>query len=151
MVRKVDFNTVLVPIDFSEHSRVALEQAFALVEGESPVIILLHVLDPAFAEFAELHGLAQRDDIMQRMRQEAQNLLQEYVAARPDDVEIDTIISEGPPFLEILQKADDFAVDAIVMGKVGRRGKFEKLLFGSTAEKVIRGSDKPVLVLASGD
>ena len=61
------------------------------------------------------------------------------------------IICEGRPFMEILQKADDFAVDAIVMSKVGRRGKVEELLFGSTAEKVLRGSTKPVLVLPSCD
>jgi nucleotide-binding universal stress UspA family protein len=85
------------------------------------------------------------------MRKRAEAQLQEYVNASPDEIEVDSIISEGLPFLEILQKADDFAVDAIVMSRIGRRGKVEDLLFGSTAEKVLRGSSKPVLVLPPSD
>ena len=40
-----------------------------------------------------------------------------------------------------------YTVDAIVMGKVGARGTLETLLFGSTAERVLRGSRCPVVVL----
>jgi nucleotide-binding universal stress UspA family protein len=68
-------------------------------------------------------------------------------ASTPAEIAVDTLISEGLPFLEILRKADDFAVDAIVLGKIGTRGPVEKLLFGSTAEKVLRGSRRPVIVL----
>jgi nucleotide-binding universal stress UspA family protein len=94
--------------------------------------------------------LGARDDIAQQMRERATAQLREFVAACPDGIEVDPIVSEGTPFLEILQKADDFAVDAIVMSKIGRRGQVEDLLFGSTAEKVLRGSSKPVLVLPVG-
>ncbi len=151
MIRKVDFNSVLVPIDFSENSKIAYAQAIGLVSGENPVLILLHVIDSSLAEFAESHGLASHDDIVARMRSRADTELQEYVNVCPDGIEVDSLVSEGRPFMEILKKADDFAVDAIVMSKIGRRGKVEELLFGSTAEKVLRGSTKPVLVLPSTD
>ncbi|MEO8496467.1 MAG: universal stress protein [Planctomycetota bacterium] len=49
------------------------------------------------------------------------------------------------------RRTSDVAVDAIVMSKIGRRGKVEELLFGSTAEKVLRGSNKPVLILPTSD
>jgi glycine betaine transporter len=151
MIRKIDFNTVLVPVDFSENSRAAFAQAIGLVSGENPVVILLHVIDSSLPEFAESHDLGSRKDIAQRMRERAGTQLQQYVDSCPEEIEVDSIVSEGRPFLEILQKADDFAVDAIVMSKIGRRGKVEELLFGSTAEKVLRGCTKPVLVLpASG-
>lgn len=151
MVRKVDFNTLLVPVDFSDNSRRALEQAIGLVSGDNPVVILLHVIDPSLPEFAEVHGLGSSKEVAHRMRERAETELEEYSNACPDEIEVDSLVSEGRPFLEILQKADDFAVDAIVMSKVGRRGKVEELLFGSTAEKVLRGSTKPVLVLPTGD
>ena len=151
MTRNVDFNTLLVPVDFSDNSRAAFEQAVGLVSGDNPVLILLHVVDSMLTEFAESHDLGSRDDITQRMRDRAATQLDEYAAACPDTIEVDSIVSEGRPFLEILQKADDFAVDAIVMSKIGRRGKVEELLFGSTAEKVLRGSTKPVLVLPASD
>ncbi len=149
MIRKADFNTLLVPVDFSDNSKVAFTQAIGLIYGDNPVIVLLHVIDSSLPEFAEAHDLGTRDDVSHRMRERAELLLEEYTSACPDGIEIDPIVCEGRPFMEILQKADDFAVDAIVMSKVGRRGKVEELLFGSTAEKVLRGSTKPVLVLPS--
>lgn len=151
MVHKVDFNSLLVPVDFSENSKAAFAQAIGLVSGDSPVIILLHVVDSALPEFAEAHDLGSHTEVAHRMRERAQTKMQEYVDACPDEIEVDPIISEGRPFLEVLQKADDFAVDAIVMSKIGHRGKVEELLFGSTAEKVLRGSKKPVLVLPAID
>lgn len=151
MIQKVDFNTLLVPVDFSDNSQAAFAQAVGLVSGDNPVLILLHVIDTSLSEFAEAHGLGSREEIVQRMRERAETLLQEYVDACPDELEVDPIISEGLPFLEILQKSDDFAVDAIVMSKIGNRGKVEELLFGSTAEKVLRGSTRPVLVLPRQD
>ncbi|MBI2478748.1 MAG: universal stress protein [Planctomycetia bacterium] len=151
MIRNIDFNTLLVPIDFSDNSKAAFAQAMGLVSGENPVIILLHVIDSSLPEFAEAHDLGTREQIVHRMRERAERLLKDYTDACPDEIEVDPIICEGRPFMEILQKADDFAVDAIVMSKIGRRGKVEELLFGSTAEKVLRGSDKPVLVLPACD
>ncbi len=147
MTDKVEFNTLLVPVDFSDNSQAAFTQAVGLVSGDNPVVILLHVIDSSLPEFVEKLGLGAREEIVQRIRERAETLLQEYVDACPDEIEIDPIISEGLPFLEILQKSDDFAVDAIVMSKIGHRGKVEELLFGSTAEKVLRGSTRPVLVL----
>jgi nucleotide-binding universal stress UspA family protein len=81
------------------------------------------------------------------MRETAQPMLDSYRSRGDHSVEVDTIISTGVPFLEILKKAEDFDVDAIVMGKLGTRGPIDNLLFGSTAEKVIRGSRRPVIVL----
>ena len=151
MTQQIDFNTLLVPVDFSDNSRAALARAIGVVSGDNPVVILLHVIDPALPEFVAALGLGTHEAIAQRMRERAEGLLQEYTAACPAEIEVDPIVSEGRPFLEILQKADDFAVDAIVMSKIGRRGKVEELLFGSTAEKVLRGSTKPVLILPSGE
>jgi glycine betaine transporter len=147
MIRKLDFNTLLVPVDFSDNSKVAFAQALGLVSGDNPVVILLHVIDPSLLDFAEAHEMGARQQITHRMHERAELLLKEYIEACPNEIEVDSLISEGLPFLEILKKADDFAVDAIVMSKIGRRGKVEELLFGSTAEKVLRGSTKPVLVL----
>ncbi len=151
MSQKVEFNVLLVPVDFSGNSKVAFSQAVGLVSGEKPVIILLHVIDAALPTFAEAHDLGSHDDIITRARQRAEEKFREYTSVCPEGIEVDPVVSEGLPFLEILRKADDFAVDAIVMSKIGRRGKVEEFLFGSTAEKVLRGCTKPVLVLPISD
>jgi nucleotide-binding universal stress UspA family protein len=143
----IEFGTLLVPTDFSAASETALTQAFSLAGGKKPVVILLHVIDPSLVNFAATHNFGSAAEVTQQMRLQALQDLKALKERFQDRAEIDTIACEGTPFVEILRKAEDFAVDAIVIGKVGARGAAEKLLFGSTAEKVVRGSRRPVLVL----
>ena len=145
------FNTLLVPIDFSPASEAAFDYSLRLASGDNAVVILLHVIDPAFVDFAEAHEFGVRNDLTKQMRDRAELQLTALKDRADVNVEIDVIVSEGPPFLEILRKSQDFIVDAIVLGKVGMRTGIEKMLFGSTAEKVLRGSQCPVLVLPYGN
>lgn len=147
MTTAMEFNTLLVPVDFSPASENAFRRAQDLVSGENPVLILLHVIDPSLVAVAGTHGWGTSEEVTERMRKRAQDELEAIRTLARAGIEIDSLISEGIPFLEILRKADDFAVDAIVIGKVGTRGPIEKMLFGSTAEKVLRGSRRPVIVL----
>jgi glycine betaine transporter len=139
-----ELNTLLVPVDFSPTSEAAFHEAISLVTGDKPVVILLHVVD--FSLAADL-GVGAEDDLMVRMREHTLKRLNEYKESVQADVTIETIVAEGTPFVEIVKKADEFHVHAIVMGKFGLRGKVEELLFGSTAERVIRASRRPVIVL----
>lgn len=142
-----EFNSLLVPVDFTPASQLAFHRALQLADGDSPVVILLHVIDPALVSFAEAHQWGTGSEIAAAMKARAQQQLDTLRSEAPDGIEVDALVSEGVPFLEILTKAEQFAVDAILIGKVGTRGGVEKLLFGSTAEKVLRGSRRPVLVL----
>jgi nucleotide-binding universal stress UspA family protein len=151
MNNKNPFNSLLVPTDFSDASRDAFQWAIGAVDGKDSVIIVLHVLDEALIELIGGHGFGEHDEVTRRMRKNAEERLDDYKTMGNEGVEIDAIVSEGLPFLEIINKAEDFAVDAIVMGKVGRRGPIEKLLFGSTAEKVLRASRCPVIALPESD
>jgi nucleotide-binding universal stress UspA family protein len=145
------FNSLLVPTDFSDASRAAFDWALRCTDGDESVIIVLHVLDESLIEMIASHEFAPRDEVARRMRSHAEEQLAEYKKSAYEGVEIDAIVAGGLPFLEIIRKADDFAVDAIVMGRVGTRRHFEKLLFGSTAEKVLRGAGRPVVVLPQSD
>jgi nucleotide-binding universal stress UspA family protein len=60
-------------------------------------------------------------------------------------VEIERMVVVGSPFVEILKIARDLDLPMIVMGVRGRSTPTEELLFGSTAEKVLRGTRVPVL------
>ena len=60
-------------------------------------------------------------------------------------VEIERMVVIGVPFVEILKIARDLDLPMIVMGMRGRALPPEEVLFGSTAEKVLRGSRVPVL------
>ena len=61
------------------------------------------------------------------------------------NVGVERMIVVGSPFVEILKIARDLDLPMIVMGVRGRSTGAEELLFGSTAEKVLRGARVPVL------
>ena len=145
------FESLLVPIDFSPVSESAFNRATELASGENAFLILLHVIDPSLVDFAVSHKWGTTEEVTGQMRARAEVALESYRQRADENHQVDVIVCEGAPFLEILRKAEDFAVDAIVVGKVGTRGAIERLLFGSTAEKVIRGSRCPVIVLPDGD
>jgi nucleotide-binding universal stress UspA family protein len=147
MTQNKSLNSLLVPVDFSDGSREAFQWALDHVDRDDATIVLLHVIDEQLVDLIAGDGFAEKDDAVNRLRAQAEKRMREY-AKTDSTIQVDTMISVGIPFLEIIRKADDFAVDAIVMSKVGMAGRFEKLLFGSTAEKVLRGSQRPVVVLA---
>lgn len=147
MLTPFPMTSLLVPVDFSTASAYAADRAFNLVSGDSPVVILIHVIDPALVELAVTHGWGTAEQVTATMRQHAEQKLEQYRHRAPDGVAVDGLVVVGIPFVEILHKADDFAVDAIVVGKASGRAAVEKLMFGSTAEKLLRASHHPVLVL----
>lgn len=140
--------TLLVPVDFSRASRRALAQAVSVLGGANPLVILLHVIDKGQIEFAIEHGIAGRRGLLQRMRRNAEKQMRAFEdQVRRQDVRVQSVISVGIPFFEILRKSEDFQVDCIVMGKFGAGTRWEKFFFGTTAEKVARGAVCPVFVV----
>jgi nucleotide-binding universal stress UspA family protein len=143
----LELNTLLVPLDFSPISQGVFDAARELVRGDDAALILLHAVDPALVDFAAALGFESREKIVEMMRARAETELAALKERAAGKVEVQTIVSEGIPFIEILRKAEDFQVDAILMGKHGMRGHLEKLLFGTTAERVIRGTLRAVIVM----
>lgn len=147
MASRNPFNSLLLPTDFSDAAREAFQWSLQSVDGEDPSVIVLHVLDDGLIDTIASYEVAPREEVAKRMRQYAEQQLAEFKKAAPEGIEVDTVVAEGVPFLVIDRMGEDFAVDGIVMGRVGMGTGVEKLLFGSTAEKVLRGARRPVIVL----
>jgi glycine betaine transporter len=145
-----EFNGLLVPVDFSSAALAAFKYAVELSSGDDAAIMLLHVMDSTQVDFAVKHELGAREEVVEAMRTRALMAMADYRTPSDARVEVVSIVVEGVPFLEIIKKAEEFHVDAIVMGKFGVSGKIEPYLFGTTAERVVRGSRRPVLVLPTG-
>ena len=136
---------ILVPVDFSECSVNAVRAAVAIAAPDGD-LTLLHVIDDRFVNDAMAAGLGTSDEITARLRERAEadftSLLEGLNAV---EVNIERMIVIGIPFVEILKIARDLDLPMIVMGMRGRSTPPEEFLFGSTAEKVLRGSRVPVL------
>lgn len=146
-----ELNKLLVPTDLSESSRATFDRAVAMATGENATIFVLHVIDPMLAEFVISHDFASREEAMDAMHSQAITAMHDYTVPANSPVKVVSMATEGQPFLKIIDKARDLCVDAVVIGKVGARPQIEMMLFGSTAEKVVRGCTRPVLVLPSDE
>ena len=104
------------------------------------------MIDEHFIEDAVAASLGQTEDIRERLRQQAESNFESMLEGIDfGQVEVEKMIVVGAPFVEILKIARDLDLPMIVMGVRGRSTPPEELLFGSTAEKVLRGSRVPVL------
>ena len=136
---------ILVPVDFSPCSVNALRVAIAMAAPDGD-ITLLHVVDENFINYAVAASLGSADVIRTRLREQAEvNFSTMMEGLNKESVTIERMTVIGIPFAEILKIARDLDLPMIVMGVRGRSTSPEELLFGSTAEKVLRGSRVPVL------
>lgn len=137
---------VLVAVDFSQNSLRAIEFALSLV-GRDGDVYLLHVIDSDFAERLSQEGFDELDSAIAKMKENAEQRLKKILEGLPTErPKVETMTVVGKPFVEILRVANDLDFQAIVVGVRGRRGKdVEELIFGSTAEKVVRASRIPVI------
>ena len=136
---------ILVPIDFSPCSINALRVAIAMAAPDGD-LTLLHVIDEDFVKDAVAAGLGIADDIRARLREQAESSFTTAVEGlETGSVNVERMIVVGIPFVEILKIARDLDLPMIVMGVRGRSTPPEEVLFGSTAEKVLRASRVPVL------
>ena len=133
---------LLVAVDFSQGAVRALDLALQWYPDSE--ITALHVVDSAFAGRAEAAGLGSREDVTAKLRTRAGEefgwLTQDKGAGR-----FDPMIVEGIPFVEIVKIAKDLDADLLVVGSRGAGARLDQLLFGSTAEKVLRACPCPVL------
>ena len=136
---------ILVPIDFSPCSLNALRVAIGMATPDGD-LTLLHVIDEHFVDDAVAAGLGTSEDLRGRLREQAEgsfvNLLE---GIDQQGVTIEKMTVVGSPFVEILKIARDLDLPMIVMGVKGRSTPPEDILFGSTAERVLRGTRVPVL------
>lgn len=136
---------ILVPVDFSPCSVNALRVAIAMAAPDGD-ITLLHVIDERFISDAVAASLGTAEDITNRLREQAEvNFSTMMENLETHSTTIERMIVIGMPFAEILKIARDLDLPMIVIGIRGRSTPPEELLFGSTAEKVVRGSRVPVL------
>lgn len=136
-------DAVLVATDFSPSARRALDTALSWRQP-STEITLLHVIDTQLADRVESAGIRSRPEAIGRLRGLAQEqmalLEQEYAAGT-----FEPMIVEGVPFVEIVRVAADLVTSLIVLGAHGSHTTIEGVLFGATAEKVVRSARLPVL------
>jgi nucleotide-binding universal stress UspA family protein len=137
---------ILVPTDFSANSLRAIDFAISLVDQDGD-IYLLHVIDSDFIARLSQEGFSLAETATAQLREKAEERMRDILQSLPPPhPRIESMIVIGRPFIEILKVASDLDFQMVVMGIHGMRGDaVEDLLFGTTAEKVLRGTRIPVI------
>jgi nucleotide-binding universal stress UspA family protein len=132
---------ILVPIDFSPGALRALDYALAMVDPGGEVY-LLHVIDADFLARVGDEGFCDAETARSQMQRKAEEQLQQIARKFSSlNIRLESMVVVGKPFAEILRIAADLHFGMIVMGIRGRhQGGIEEILFGSTAEKVLRAA-----------
>jgi len=141
------FTKILLSTDFSECSGEAAGVARSLAERFGSRVVLLHVLDEPATLDPMFRGDIPLEMLRSRMEQFAQENMDAFLGRHFSGFEnFDTMLATGIPYREIIGKAREVAADLIVIGTHGRTG-VEHVIFGSTAEKVVRMAPCPVLTV----
>jgi nucleotide-binding universal stress UspA family protein len=138
------FASILVPIDFSDSSRNAMESAACLVERDGQGITLLHVIELP----VNYHGEPKIEGLMEMLDKRGTELLDQWAAELRTKVDVTVTARSriGRPASEVLAVLEELPeFDLVVTGSQGRTG-LSRALLGSVAEKIVRHAPCPVLV-----
>ena len=166
-IPKVDVKKILYATDLSENARYAYAYAASLAELYGAQITLMHVL-PELSELMDKHIVGYIDaDRWEKIKAEhfdearealigkrkdhlaVHDVLQQFSenATEGEDGGSDQVIVErGNPVEKIIEHSEKEKFDLIVMGTHGH-GTLEDAMIGSTARRVVRRSEIPVLVV----
>lgn len=144
----IKIKKILLPTDFSKTSLAAAEYAVNLAMQYGAKIHLLHVLEktPPILTIRTLD--LSREKILESIETDANTKLDKTIEKikKHGNIEIIPALRKGIDYEEILNYSKEKKIDVIVIATHGRTGLLHTLL-GSVAEKVIRYSKTPVLVI----
>jgi nucleotide-binding universal stress UspA family protein len=140
------YKRILVPVDGSDLSKLAFENALSLAQMVDGNITVLHVTEPIFIRPSPLNNISLA---AQAVEKENKNRIESILKSLKEqgveeDVTVETKITSGNISDEILKASSDF--DLIIMGSLGQSA-LTKLFLGSVAEKVSRHACCPVMLV----
>ncbi len=140
--------TVLVAVDFSYCSRLALRRAKSWAAINGGKILVLHVIDQGFVRHCIHQDLGTEEEVKKKLFVNSKKKLHEFLRKEDmDENSTQMIICEGIPCMEINRKAVENDVEMIIMGSKGNSDDMKSIFFGSTTERVLRFIKRPVLCI----
>ncbi|HTR82032.1 MAG TPA: universal stress protein [Bacteroidota bacterium] len=145
----ITLRKILVPIDFSDYSKKALHYAVPFAKQFNAKISLLYVVEPTVYPADFSFGQIGMPNVENELRVKGEQELQELITNEiKGAVPADAFVKVGLPFVEVVSFAKDENIELIIVATHGHTG-VEHVLFGSTAEKIVRKAPCPVLVVRS--
>ena len=148
-VEALQLRRILLPTDFSGCGNFALPYAASISKATGATVICLHVVEPivpavGYSGLAEPMPIA---DMTEQLEDSAERELPQITDCDElHGLKVEEVIVHGDAAAEIVRVAEERDVDLIVISSHGRTG-IGRIIFGSTAEAVVRRAHCPVLVV----
>jgi nucleotide-binding universal stress UspA family protein len=139
------YDKILIATDGSEYTKNAVDYGIDIAKSTGAKLFAIYVVDTA--AFASIPMDAAWESMYELLKQEGDMAIK-YVAQRAEaeGLEVEGNLIEGHPADEIIRYSEKNSISLIVMGTLGKSG-LDRFLLGSVAEKVVRNSKIPVLVV----
>jgi nucleotide-binding universal stress UspA family protein len=146
------YKKILAPLDGSQLSECSLNHVKAIAQGcQVPEVIILRVVEPIHS--TDIAAYAEAGINIDVLMDDIESTAQKYTSKIAEDLKTSGIAATGmvlvgPAADMIMKYADENGVDLIIMSTHGRSG-ISRWLLGSVAERVVRHSHIPVLVVSA--
>jgi len=144
---KFKIKKVLFPTDFTGASIHAAAYALSIAESYRAKLFVVHVVETAHEARGFYLPHLPYDKMDAEMVESANEMLKRFANTRFKGFKnIELRVLEGEPYKEILKVISGSDIDMVVMGTFGK-ARLDRVIFGSTTERVMRKSACPVLVI----
>lgn len=145
------YNRILIPTDGQAGAEEATRHAIDLAAACDATLYVLYVADESvFTAYSGDEYVHEREGVEAALERAGERALEDVVEAASDvAVQTNTEFRRGIPHREIVEYAEEEAVDLIVIGTKSRSGSYRRLL-GSVTERVVRLAGQPVTVVKTG-
>jgi len=141
------FTTILSAIDFSENSDYAFDYALTIASAFNSSLVVMHVIDNLVYAPGFDMPYTFIEDLDKEFYESAKKKMAIFCESRLTGIpNYTTTIETGTPYKQIILTAEKTAASLIVLGTHGRSG-LDRVVFGSTAERVVRKAPCPVLTV----
>lgn len=146
MASDFPYRKLLLPIDFSDDSKRAVDYGLKMAAASSAEVVLLTVIDDSFPHpelFAWGHP---EEEFYRSTRKRALENMKEMQSQGPAGIDAERVVVRGRPGTEIVAVAEELGVDLVVLARRAV-SELRTAIMGRTTDTVLRTSSVPVLVL----
>lgn len=141
----MEIKKILFATDFSDGSSLALPYAVDMAKRYIAKLYFVHVIYDVAKTTGWYVPHVSMDEMYKDMEKSAKAELEKtFIGEMQDFKDSEHVVLRGTPYEEITKFAETNNMDIIVLGTQGRKG-LDRMLFGSTAEQVVRHAPCPVL------
>jgi nucleotide-binding universal stress UspA family protein len=145
------YRNIVIATDGSENTQKAVSYGIEIARLSGATVHAVYIVDTSSFSSIPMSSDGGWEAMFEILRKEGERAVSAVkYQGEAAGVDVREVVWEGNPSNAIIEFAENNNVDLVVMGTLGKTG-LDRFLLGSVAEKVVRGSKVPVMVVRSGE